>query len=141
MDNSPGASGRRLLIVDDDDGIRSLMEAIFKPLEIEVDFVGDGRMALNRIRCQDYDAIVLDLMLPEVNGFEVIRELKTMKPSLLSRTLVLTAAADPTLRDFHDGSLVNCVMRKPFELPAFVEAVLTCCSAAAVADGPSPVIH
>src|SRR5688572_6095984 len=101
MDNSPGASGRRLLIVDDDDGIRSLMAAIFKPLEIEVDFVGDGRMALNRIRCQDYDAIVLDLMLPAVNGFEVIRELKTMKPSLLSRTLVLTAAADPPLRDFH----------------------------------------
>ena len=128
MDTS-AASGRRLLIVDDDDGIRSLMEAIFKPLAIDVDFAGDGQRALNQIRLQDYDAIVLDLMMPEVNGFELIRELKKVKPSLLPRTLVLTAAVDPSLRDFDDRNLVGLVMRKPFDLGTFVEAVLTCCSA------------
>ena len=120
---------RRLLVVDDDAAIRQLMLAIFNPLNIEVDFAADGRTALSLLRREDYDAIVLDLFVPFVNGFEIISEMKATMPRLLPHTMVLTAASPGTLRDFKDGKLVSCVMRKPFDLAGFVEAVLTCCGA------------
>ena len=118
---------RRILIVDDDDGIRTLMKAIFTPLEIHVELAGDGEIARELLRQNDYDAVVLDLFVPSLNGFEIIREMKTIRPSLLAHTIILTAAGEQTLRDFHDGKLVSCIMRKPFDLNGFVEAVLKCC--------------
>jgi CheY-like chemotaxis protein len=118
----------RILVVDDDDGIRGLMTAIFQPAKVEVEFAGDGETALFLIRREHFDAIVLDLMLPKINGFEVIRELKAIKPSMLERTVVLTAAGHRTLQDFEDGRLVQRVILKPFDLEAFVTTVLECCS-------------
>lgn len=118
---------RRILIVDDDEGIRKLMKAIFAPLDVDVEFAADGEIARQLLRQRDYDAVVLDLFLPSVNGFEIIREMKTTRPALLDRTMILTAANERTLRDFPDGRLVSCVMRKPFDVNGFVQAVLTCC--------------
>lgn len=118
---------RRILIVDDDEGIRKLMKAIFAPLDVDVEFAADGEIARQLLRQRDYDAVVLDLFLPSVNGFEIIREMKTTRLALLDRTMILTAANERTLRDFPDGRLVSCVMRKPFDVNGFVQAVLTCC--------------
>ena len=120
-------SPARLLVIDDDEGIRSLMQAIFDREDILVEFAQDGRAALEKLRISSYDVLVLDLMLPEINGFELIRELKHREPDALRRTIVLTAASDHTLRDFGDATLVRRVMRKPFELREFVDEVRACC--------------
>jgi DNA-binding response OmpR family regulator len=122
----------RLLVVDDDASIQNLMQAIFRPEGMMVDFAPNGRAALNKLRSERYDALILDLMLPELNGFELIRELKSREPSVLARTIVLTAAADRTLRDFDDAKLVRRVMRKPFELRDFVDEVRACCGSPAM---------
>jgi DNA-binding response OmpR family regulator len=111
------------------------MQAIFHQEGIEVDFARDGRSALERLRASRYDALILDLMLPEINGFELIRELKSREPAVLTRTIVLTAAADRTLRDFDDATLVRRVMRKPFELQEFVDEVRACCGTMARRHG------
>ena len=118
----------KLLVVEDDDGIRILLEAVFRPRSVAVEFAFDGKMAIDRLRERTYDVVVLDLMLPAVNGFEVIRELKNRNPDLLARTIVLTAASDHTLRDFDDAPLVRRVMRKPFDLRDFIHEVLSCAS-------------
>lgn len=99
--------------------------------------------ALARLGRESFDAIVLDLMLPKVNGFEVIRELKAVKPSVLERTVVLTAAGHRTLRDVDDGRLARCVMTKPFGLEAFVTAVLGCCSLSGASEstGRNAIVH
>lgn len=128
-DRRSGTDRRRILIVDDDDGIRMLMKAIFARLDIETEFARDGRVAQVLLRQNHYDAVVLDLFVPSVSGFELIREIKAARPALLPRTLILTAAAETILRDFDDGKLVSRVMRKPFDLNGLVEAVLACCGA------------
>jgi DNA-binding response OmpR family regulator len=114
-----------VLIVDDDDGIQSLMKALLVRREINVDCATDGEVALRKLRERTYDSIVLDLMLPKVNGFEVVRDLKARTPELLKRTIVVTAASNLTLRDF-DGDQVRRVMRKPFDITEFIDEVLAC---------------
>jgi CheY-like chemotaxis protein len=122
----PAPRTLRLLVVDDDAAIQTMMTAVFRRKDVTVEFASDGHAALDRLRRADYDAVVLDLMLPGTNGFEVLREVKHRRPELLGRTIVLTAASDLTLRDFTDGQLVRRVMRKPFDLHEFIEEVLAC---------------
>jgi CheY-like chemotaxis protein len=116
----------RVLIVDDDSGVQALMKTLLLRRELIVEIAGDGDAALGMLRRQHYDTIVLDLMLPKVNGFEVIRDLKAHAPDLLQRTIVVTAASNLSLRDFRDGTLVRRLLRKPFDIDEFVKEVLSC---------------
>ncbi|MEA2163375.1 MAG: hypothetical protein QOK37_1502 [Thermoanaerobaculia bacterium] len=116
----------RVLIVDDDDGIQALMKALLLRREVDVDSASDGDAALRKLREKSYHTIVLDLMLPKVNGFEVVRELKSSSPSLLKRTIVVTAVSNLALRDFSDSGLVRRVLRKPFDINEFIDEVLAC---------------
>jgi DNA-binding response OmpR family regulator len=116
----------QLLVVEDDEGIRELIDVMFRRWSVMIDHACDGKAALERLRKRAYDAVVLDLMLPSVNGFEVIRELKNRNPELLPRTIVLTAASDLTLRDFADARLVRRIIRKPFDVGEFMDEVLSC---------------
>jgi DNA-binding response OmpR family regulator len=115
-----------VLIVDDDDGIQALMKALLLRREVDVDSASDGDAALRKLREKSYHTIVLDLMLPKVNGFEVVRELKSSSPSLLKRTIVVTAVSNLALRDFSDSGLVRRVLRKPFDINEFIDEVLAC---------------
>ena len=116
----------RVLIVDDDDGIQTLMKALLRRRDVVVDSASDGDAALRKMRERSYDSIVLDLMLPKVNGFEVVRELKSNSPDLLKRTIVVTAVSNHALADFEDSGLVRCVLRKPFDINQFIDEVLAC---------------
>ena len=80
------------------------------------------------LRAKEYGAILLDLMLPRVNGFEVMRELKALNPDILKKTIVLTAASDLTLREF-DETQVRKLLRKPFSISELVAAVDQCLTA------------
>src|SRR5688500_11931767 len=111
--SAPGAV-LRLLVIDDDEALRKLMSTIFmRRNDVVAECVGDGDAALKRLRTRSYDVVILDLMLPGTNGFDVIRELKSRAPDLLRRTIVLTAVSQSMLRDFDDAKLVRRLMRKP----------------------------
>jgi CheY-like chemotaxis protein len=116
----------RLLVIDDDEPIQILMKALFKHSNVIIESAGDGETGLGKLRHQHYDAILLDLMLPRMNGFEVIRELKSHDLQTLRHVVVLTAASERTLRDFGDGALVRRVMRKPFDTSDLIDEVLAC---------------
>lgn len=125
--NAPAAVPVSVLVVDDDDATRALLSVVFgRRKDIVVECVSDGDAALAQIRRKAYDVLVLDLMLPGANGFDVIRELKSRAPVLLSRTIVLTAMAESTLRDFDDARFLRRLMRKPFDLDDLVGEVLAC---------------
>jgi CheY-like chemotaxis protein len=116
----------RLLIVDDDESIQALMIAIFRKLEVTIDSALDGSSALDLIRHHQYDVMILDLMLPGKNGFEVINSMKDGYGELLAHTIILTAASNQTLRALTDAPPVHRVMRKPFDLPEFIDEVFAC---------------
>ena len=115
----------RLLVVDDDAAITTLLVALFSRQGFLIETAANGEEAIEKLRSAEYSAILLDLMLPRMNGFEVIRDIKSFAPALLERTIVVTAASDATLHHF-DRSEVFALIRKPFELDELVGAVQRC---------------
>jgi DNA-binding response OmpR family regulator len=115
-----------ILIIDDDPGIRGLLTVVLRRNGFDCDVATDGAEAEKKLRTRDYDAILLDLMLPRLNGFEVLRFLKAERRNLLERVIVVTAVAEITLRDFDDQKLVWALIRKPFDLNRLIEIVTAC---------------
>ena len=70
---------KRILIVEDDVPTRERIEQLLKDTQIEVDSVGTGRDALDHIKKNQYDCIVLDLGLPDMDGYTVIENLQKVK--------------------------------------------------------------
>src|SRR5438105_14668762 len=126
---SPGA--RRVLVVEDDPTLCELLRVLLDRPGREVRTAADGLDALRQIRYQDPDVILLDLMLPRMNGFEVVRELAASDSDALQRVIVLTAASESTLTDFHERRVYR-VIKKPFDIAELAEAVEACAANRAV---------
>src|SRR3990172_5902465 len=87
----------RILVVDDEADVRSLLSRVLRDAGYSVDTADDGGEALARLEANRPDLVLLDLMMPGVDGWGVLAELrKTPSPPPL---LLVTASADPaTLR-------------------------------------------
>jgi DNA-binding NtrC family response regulator len=82
-------TGARVLIVDDDPASRRLLEVRLRPLECDVATAGNGEQALNAIRRDLPDLVLLDLQMPRMGGMEVLRTLR--KEGIDVPTIVITA--------------------------------------------------
>lgn len=87
--SSPTASEARLLVVDDEPNIRELLSASLRYVGFEVRTAADGQEAIDQALASAPDLIVLDVMLPDVDGFEVTRRLR--EQSVHCPVLFLTA--------------------------------------------------
>jgi DNA-binding response OmpR family regulator len=116
-----------ILIVEDDEPTRVLITALCRRVGIDVEVAADGVHALDLIRRRPYAALLLDLMLPKMNGFELLREVRACAPAMLARTIIITAASDLTLRDF-DGGGTLAMLRKPFDIADLLDALICICS-------------
>ena len=124
-DAASGESSYRALIVEDDPAIRRLVEKLLSRHHIVVDTAADGRTAIEKLEKNRYTVIVLDLMVPEVSGFEVIDFLKRQN----SRTpvAVVSAVSQQALTTL-DLDVVKLVISKPFDVDEFTKAILTLCA-------------
>jgi two-component system response regulator QseB len=116
-------AGRRILIVEDDRGIRDLLIALLRREGYAVNSVGDGEEAISAIVAEPYDAILLDLMLPHTDGYEVIDHVVTKGPRV--PIVVATAAVKSIKHDRIDPEIVVSIIRKPFDLSDVREAMYT----------------
>ena len=104
----------RVLVADDDVSIRQLVKTIVRREGIEVDDASDGFEAIEKLKTRSYAVILLDLMMPRIDGFGVIEYLRENPPPLKPVVLVITAYADQKFKDV-DADIVAGVVRKPFE--------------------------
>jgi DNA-binding response OmpR family regulator len=120
----------RILIVEDDEDIVETVKYSLELRGFEVDAVYDGLHALRKARKNEYDLMLLDIMLPGKNGYEVARILKQeMEQNKIKpfRILVLTARKvdNPEREDFlRTWSQVDEFMYKPFELDDLIERII-----------------
>jgi two-component system, OmpR family, response regulator len=117
--------GERLLLVDDEDNLRSMLQAALRHEGFEVTPVATGREAIERVAASTPDLIVLDVMLPDLDGFEVCKRLRSEG----SRTPVLFLTARDGTEDKVRGLTLggDDYLVKPFsleELVARINAVL-----------------
>lgn len=117
----------RALIVEDDPAIRRLVEKLLSRRQVAIDVAGDGRTAIDKLRSRTYSVVVLDLMVPEINGFEVIEFLKREK--LTVPVAVVSAVSQQALTRL-DLDIVKLVISKPFDVDEFTSAVLALCAEA-----------
>ena len=107
----------RLLLVEDDASIREIVSIGLKAAGFRVVTAMDGRQGLASARSGGFDAVILDVMLPSVDGFEVCREIRKF-----SRVPIVMLTARTDLIDVVVGleSGADDYVKKPFELPELI---------------------
>lgn len=110
-----------VLVVDDDDAIRALVTRVLQRHQYSVEQASNGEEALTKLRQARFDVVVLDLMMPIMSGFDVIDRLSMESP--LQPVVVMSAASDRDFQRVSDATVVQSIIRKPFELTELLEAV------------------
>lgn len=114
---------KRVLVVDDDDGIRKLLCAVLRGRGLSVDDAGDGQQALDLIGANPYGVIVLDLVMPVLDGFSVAEKLAHLAPRPV--VLAISGAAHEIV-DRLDPAIVHGIVRKPFDAEELANVVAAC---------------
>ena len=111
----------RALLLEDDPAMQRLVTLLLRREGLNVDAVGKGLLAVEKIEREKYDAILLDLMMPHEGGMTVIKVLREKTPELLRRVILLTATPAPVTKSIEKE--VFAIVRKPFEAEALIAAV------------------
>ena len=113
----------RILIVDDDPGIRRLLMTSLRRWGFVLQEARNGREALEKMRAGEADLVVMDLRMPEVSGWDVLRDRAADASLRLIPVIIITA---DNLRDVAPGLAdhdVAAVLAKPFDLDILLNAV------------------
>ncbi|MBV9494803.1 MAG: response regulator transcription factor [Acidobacteria bacterium] len=116
------ASEIRVLVVDDEPAIRALVAKIVSRAGLAVDTARDGAEAIEKLDAGSYAVMVIDLMMPVVDGYAVVehlRERSGTKPAVI----VITAGDSAAIRRL-DGATVHSVIRKPFDIDVLGDLVV-----------------
>src|SRR6266496_99095 len=114
-----------VLVVDDDQALRGLFTTLLSRKGFDVDCASDGRVAYDQLSRNNYSVILLDLMMPDVNGFELLDRLQRDSPALLDRVIVLTGASQRSIENL-DTSRVWGLIPKPFDIDNLVSSTIAC---------------
>jgi len=113
----------RILVVDDEPSVTDLLAYNLRKAHYDVLTAADGREALRLASEANADLILLDLMLPEIDGLDVCRELRKLSTPWVLPILMLTAMAQPVdqLRGFAHGA--DAYLTKPFDSNELLKTV------------------
>ena len=115
------AERSRILVVDDEQGVRDLMAKSLTLADYDVDAVGDGPSAIDRIRASHYDLLITDLKMPGMDGLSVIREAHRLAPYLPVIVITGYSTEASAIEAINLG--VSGYITKPFRLPRILAAV------------------
>jgi DNA-binding response OmpR family regulator len=112
----------RLLIVDDEESMRLLLARLAsKGLKADVQLAGTCEQALRLARNYAYDAVLLDLMMPGIGGFEVLKQIRAASANMTTPILIISAIEDIATNDRciaagADGFLVKPIEQRALEI-------------------------
>lgn len=118
----------KVLIVEDDVQIQKLLSAILSHDGVSSKVASDGKAACDLLDSTKFDAIVLDLMLPRMNGFDVLRHLSIANPAMLERTIIVTGASERLYRNSPQIRHTRALLRKPFDVAKLQQEVAAACA-------------
>jgi DNA-binding response OmpR family regulator len=100
--------------VDDEPAIRALVTKIVERAGFPVDSARDGADAIEQLEAREYAVVVVDLMMPNIDGFGLIDYLK--KRTTERPAVIVISAGDPGAFRQLDGAMVHSIVRKPFDI-------------------------
>lgn len=111
----------KVLVVDDEPAIRALVAKILERAGYPVDTARDGAEAIEKLNQSRYAVLVLDLMMPNIDGYGLIEYLKERggpRPAII----VVSAGDSAAFRQL-DGTVVHSILRKPFDIDVLGDLV------------------
>ncbi|HYK01237.1 MAG TPA: response regulator [Thermoanaerobaculia bacterium] len=115
---------KSVLVVDDDQSIRGMVRSVLHREGFEVADVASGNEAIAPLNEKPYDAIVLDVMMGDGSGHDVLQALASMRPAV--KCVVVVSAASAATIEKVDQANVQAKLRKPFDISELVEAIREC---------------
>ncbi len=113
----------RILIVDDDTDLVKLLVIVLKRINAVCTAANDGRSGLDAIKAQQPDLVVLDLMLPDLDGFEILRQVRAQPDLHRLPVMILSAKSDPiTIRQGLESG-ADAYMTKPYNTRVLLEKI------------------
>ncbi len=122
--NNQDESRLNVLIIDDNEQITKMISTFLDMSNHDCTVVNDGKEGLELIKTKQYDSIVLDLAMPEFDGYEILDTLKREDPSQLSKIIILTASSIPieTVRKFKEFGVSSC-LQKPVNIDQLLSRI------------------
>jgi DNA-binding response OmpR family regulator len=116
---------KRILLIDDDAKILNLEKAILTQGGFEVEIALDGAEGIEKLKTGQYDVVVLDVLMPTMDGYDVARQIKLLESHKNIPIVMVTAATqhDAMTQGFHSGAVV--FMNKPFTVAKLLSVINT----------------
>ncbi len=113
-----------VLIIDDNEQITKMISSFLDLSNHNCTIVNDGKDGLELIKTKQYDSIVLDLAMPEFDGYEILDTLKTEDSSQISKIIILTASSIPleTVKKFKELGVSSC-LQKPVDIDQLLSKI------------------
>ena len=111
----------RVLVVDDQQRSRDAMSGLIENLGARVEIAEDGYRAIEDARNDSYDLALIDIEMPGINGIQTLRELRKLRPEMV--TAMVTGCSEARLVEeaFHEGAVA--VLQKPFNADEILQLV------------------
>ena len=118
----------KLLIVDDEELIRNVIKEYAKLENYEVDEAEDGDEAIEKALSKDYDVIVMDIMMPKINGLDATRKIRALKRLDAKTIPIIAMSANAFVEDIMNSKLagMNMHLAKPLDETKLIEALKQC---------------
>jgi len=122
--NDQDESRLNVLIIDDNEQITKMISSFLDMSNHDCTVVNEGKEGLELIKTKQFDSIVLDLAMPEFDGYEILSTLQKEDPSQLSKIIILTASSVPieTVRKFKDLGVSSC-LQKPVDIDQLLSRI------------------
>jgi DNA-binding NtrC family response regulator len=114
-----------VLLVEDDRMTASATQGMLEELGYAVEWAPNGREAFDALAARTFDVIMLDLVMPHVDGFMVLEHFRSEKPGLLRRVIVTTGIPEKYVQIL-DQSTIRCVLQKPLDVRRLEHLLLDC---------------
>ena len=122
-----------ILVCEDDEPVRTFLVRVFQRAGFTVDTAKNGTEAIEKLDRRDYAILLLDLMMPQMNGYDVVAALRQRAKRPV--VLVLTANSRPVVKDL-DAEVVQAILKKPFDLDLLM-LVVNGLASAMLRSGPA----
>lgn len=116
-------SNSKILLVDDDATVLDLVRETLEGCGYAIDTATNSQDALAKVKEGGYAMIIVDLLLPDMNGFILAQEVKRINPNLADRILFISGILFGQSTVDHLGSIGAGFLSKPFQLESLIEAV------------------
>ncbi|MCQ8183840.1 ATP-binding protein [Parvularcula maris] len=123
-------AGMKLLVAEDLEVNRQVLAAICRPLGVHLTMTGNGREAIDTLATGEFDAVLMDLRMPVMDGLEAMRRIRAGEAGEKGRTIPILALTANAMREHVEESLAagaNAHVAKPVSRSALTKELLRCC--------------